>query len=177
LISSLETPRLLLREMRESDAESFFLLNEDPEVIKYTGDKEFLNKEDLRNFLLKYPSISYLKDGYGRWTCINKATDEIIGWCGLRKQADGEIDLGYRFHKRFWNMGYATESGFYSLKTGFETLNLDSIVAVANRENIGSWKVMEKLKMQFSHHREDQDAINKVYRITRADYLMIYQSL
>jgi ribosomal-protein-alanine N-acetyltransferase len=36
-----ETQRLLMREMTTDDAEYAYLLNLDPEVIQYTGDKSF----------------------------------------------------------------------------------------------------------------------------------------
>lgn len=166
----LETPRLVLREMRESDAQSFFLLNEDPEVIRYTGDDRFKSEEDSRLFLKNYPNISYLKDGYGRWTCLNKETGETIGWCGLRLQKNGETDLGYRFHKRFWNQGYASEAGYFCLSTGFNELKLDSIVASADEQNVASWKVMEKLNMKFSHKEKNEGSYNLIYRILAAEF-------
>ena len=39
----IETERLLLRELDISDAEHFFKLNSDSEVLRYTGDKPFLS--------------------------------------------------------------------------------------------------------------------------------------
>jgi [ribosomal protein S5]-alanine N-acetyltransferase len=166
----LETPRLILREMRESDAFSFFLLNEDPEVMRYTGDERFKNEEDSRQFLENYPNISYLKDGYGRWTCINKQSGETLGWCGLRLQKNGKTDLGYRFHKRFWNQGFASEAGLFSLATGFNELKLNSIIATADEKNIASWKVMEKLNMKFSHKEKTERSYDLFYRILASEF-------
>ncbi len=143
-----ETDRLILREMRVEDAPDFFALNADWEVLKYTGDDPFENIHQAEEFLRNYPSISYLKDGFGRWTCILKETSEIIGWCGLRVQNTGETDLGYRFHRRFWGKGYATESSIASLNTGFYDLELDTIIARAAKENKASIHVIEKLGMK-----------------------------
>lgn len=157
-----ETERLLIREMRVEDAESFYLLNADMDVLKHTGDVPFKDIQESSEFLCKYPEISYLKDGYGRWTCIEKKSNVIIGWCGLRLQPDGETDLGYRFHKRFWNQGYATESGRFSLIYGFRSLGLNRIIARAHKDNIGSWRVMEKLNMTFIKIEDDK---NKLYEI------------
>ena len=47
----LETERLLLRELNPDDAGDFFNLNENPNVIKYTGDKAFQNIDEAREFL------------------------------------------------------------------------------------------------------------------------------
>jgi len=46
----LETERFYLREMTLSDAKHLFLLNEDPDVTKYTGDNPFLNPTEAYRF-------------------------------------------------------------------------------------------------------------------------------
>ena len=44
----LETPRLLLGEFEITDAESFFELNNDPDVVCYTGDVAFKNLDEAK---------------------------------------------------------------------------------------------------------------------------------
>ena len=46
----LETDRLLLREYVEEDAEAFFTLNTDPEVLRFVPDKAPLNVEQARHY-------------------------------------------------------------------------------------------------------------------------------
>ena len=46
--------RLELRKFSLSDAEGFYGLNEDPEVIKYTGDQAFRDITEARNFIEQY---------------------------------------------------------------------------------------------------------------------------
>jgi [ribosomal protein S5]-alanine N-acetyltransferase len=167
----IETDRLILREMQVQDGEDFYNLNADPEVLKYTGDVAFKSISESKEFLVKYPSISYNKDGYGRWTCVEKLTKQIIGWCGLRLQETGEVDLGYRFHKRFWGQGFATESSIASLDLGFKNLKLEVIIARASKDNIGSWKVMEKLGMKFRNEEFFHGQAGYVYKITRNQWL------
>ncbi|WP_317192844.1 GNAT family N-acetyltransferase [Aureivirga marina] len=50
----LETNRLFLREFAISDAEKMFHLNEDLEVLKYTGDIPFKDLEEAENYLKNY---------------------------------------------------------------------------------------------------------------------------
>ena len=78
----LETPRLGLREITTADAEQAYLLNLDPEVIKYTGDEPFSSIEAARAFLEKYDH--YKKYGFGRWAVIRKEDRSLLGWCGLK---------------------------------------------------------------------------------------------
>jgi [ribosomal protein S5]-alanine N-acetyltransferase len=93
-----ETTRLYLREMTAADAENAYLLNLDPDVIRYTGDDPFESIEAARTFLEQYDH--YQKYGFGRWAVIRKTDDAFLGWCGLKYTKDlDEYDLGFRFLK------------------------------------------------------------------------------
>ena len=47
----------------------------------------------------------------GRFIVIEKSSGEKIGWSGLAFLKDRKVvDLGFRFKKNKWNLGYATES-------------------------------------------------------------------
>lgn len=50
----LKTNRLLLREFNISDAESFYELNLNPNVIKYTGNSAFIDINKAKSFLENY---------------------------------------------------------------------------------------------------------------------------
>jgi ribosomal-protein-alanine N-acetyltransferase len=146
-----ETPRLAFRELTPDDDQHFFNLNNDPEVIKYTGDRPFANLIDARNFLDHYDA--YSKYAMGRWAVILKATGEFTGWCGLKFQPDlsvtGEVDLGYRFFRKFWGKGIAGESAKACIQYGFKTLGLKRIIGRVMEGNIASVKVLEKCGMHF----------------------------
>lgn len=142
----LETPRLICREFTVDDGEQAYLLNADAEVLKYTGDSPFESIEAAKTFLENYPD--YKKNGFGRWAVIRKDDEQFLGWCGL-KSYDGIVDIGYRFAKRFWNQGYATESAAACMEYGFSTLQLREIIGRAEKENIASIRVFHKLDMQF----------------------------
>ena len=149
----LETPRLLLREFGEEDAPHFFELNEDPEVVRYTGDPPFASVEEARQFLLNYDQ--YRKYGYGRWAVLLKPEGAgdlpaWIGWCGLKHIPElGETDIGFRFIRRYWGRGYATEAARACLDYGFRILRLKRIVGRVMRENAASVRVLEKIGLEF----------------------------
>lgn len=144
----LQTERLLLRPFIIEDAQDFYDLNADPEVTKYTGDGAFANIKAAENFIRNYHP--YTTEGMGRWAVLSKSDGAYLGWCGLRYVPElKEVDLGYRFFKKYWGQGYATESSQACLGYGFKILHLNKIVARAMEENIGSIRVMEKLGMRF----------------------------
>lgn len=64
----LETGRLILRELNTADAENLYRLNQNPEVIKYTGNAAFHSINEAKSFLENYSD--YQKHGYGRWAVI-----------------------------------------------------------------------------------------------------------
>ena len=156
----LETERLLLREFTPDDALDVFNLNDDYEVIRYTGDVGFKSVEAARTFLINYNH--YQLYGFGRWACILKSDKQVLGWCGLKFMPEkGEYDLGYRFSKKYWGHGYATEAARASLHYGFTTLGLLEIVGRAAKANLASIRVLEKLGMKY--HQDilcgDQDGV------------------
>jgi len=144
----LETSRLILRELVPADDGELFALNNDPDVIKYTGDPAFRNVQEARSFLENYDQ--YRKYGFGRWAVILKKDGDFLGWCGLKYDPSiNETDIGFRFSKRYWNQGFATESAKACLTHGFDKLDMETIVGRAMKENTASVKVLEKLGMQF----------------------------
>lgn len=144
----IETNRLYLRELSVADDENFYLLNADEDVIKYTGDKAFDTVIEAKSFLENYNP--YQEYGYGRWAVIAKSNEEFLGWCGLKYSPEiDEVDIGFRFFKKHWNKGFASESAKACIEYGFEKLNLKTIVGRAMEANVASIKVLEKLGMTF----------------------------
>ena len=145
----LETNRLLLRTFTLADAPSIYELNLDPDVTRYTGDpiKDIHHAEQVLEQVILPQYALY---NHGRWAVLVKPELEFIGWCGLKARPErDEIDLGYRFMKKAWGKGYATEAAYACLKYGFEKLNLHRIVGRAMPQNTASLRVLEKCNMQY----------------------------
>jgi len=144
----LETPRLLLREFLVEDAINIFELNSDAEVIRFTGDQPFASLGAAKLFLQGYSK--YATDGYGRWAVLLKEHSTYLGWCGLNYSAGtDETDLGFRFMRRYWNQGFATEAAEGCLHFGFQQLRLNRIIGRAMTENTASVRVLQKIGMTF----------------------------
>lgn len=105
----LETKRLYLREMKQSDFKSLCKILQDKETMAaYEGafsDREVQEWLDRQIF-------RYQKWNFGLWAVILKETDEMIGQCGLTMQPwkDKEVlEIGYLFERLHWHQGYAIE--------------------------------------------------------------------
>jgi len=165
----LETERLYLRELTIEDAHSFFQLNNDEEVLRYTGDQAFANVEAARNFLEAYDQ--YEKYGMGRWAVINKWDEAFLGWCGIKYRAEAdEFDIGYRFFRKYWNCGYASESASACLKYGFEDLGIEEMVGRAMKANKASIRVLEKIGMQYDRDADFDGIPGVIFKLSKPDW-------
>lgn len=145
----IETERLLFREINFDDKQEMFQLHSNAEVQKYTGEALIQSMEEMEQ-AIQTRIENYKKYGYGRWATFLKDGVQFIGWAGLDYLPEfDEIDLGYRFLPNYWGMGYATEASHAILTYGFDTLELNRIIALAMKENKASIKVMEKVGMKF----------------------------
>jgi RimJ/RimL family protein N-acetyltransferase len=146
---AIETDRLYFREIFESDDRSILELDSDPAVHQYLGNhsiKDIIQARDLIQFIRQ----QYVDNGIGRLAIIEKETDNFVGWGGFKLITNlinghrNYHDLGYRFIKRYWGKGYATESSKAAIEFGFNKLELPVIYAIADTNNIQSKKVLEK---------------------------------
>jgi ribosomal-protein-alanine N-acetyltransferase len=149
-----ETERLLLREFLLTDAHGMFELDSDPEVHRYLGKKPVQSIEQSQE-MIAFIRQQYLDNGIGRWAVIEKVTSEFIGWAGLklvREPINHHVDfhdVGYRFIRRYWGQGYATEAAQASVDYGFQVLHLPMLYAIADMRNLASRIVLAKVGL---HH-------------------------
>jgi len=147
---TLETERLTLREFTTDDAEfSLRLLNE-PSFLRFIGDKGVRNLQDARQYILNGPIASYNQNGFGLYLVVLKSTNTSIGMCGLiKRETLTDVDIGFAFLPEFWNKGYALESATAVFSYGKDVLKLPRIVAITNKDNVTSGKLLERLGLHF----------------------------
>ena len=105
------TDRLELRELTVDDAEAVLAFNSNPDVMRWTGESPMTSLKQAQDLLATYPDFDTV--GYGRWGCVLKNEQKVIGFCGLKYLDDLEaVDIGYRFLPEYWGRGLATESPF-----------------------------------------------------------------
>lgn len=148
----IETDRLLLRELEDTDVHGMFELDADEEVHKFLGKNPIISLEEAKkniDFIRK----QYRENGIGRWAVVEKTTDAFLGWSGFKlitEPINGRnmyYDLGYRFVKKAWGKGYATETALASLNYGFSQLKQPNIYGMADVEHTASNKILQKIGM------------------------------
>lgn len=145
-----ETERLILREILPTDVDGLFALDSDPEVHRYLGNTPVTTKAQVLE-VIAFIRQQYTDNGIGRWAIIHKNTNEFIGWAGLKFVTEETnhhrhyYDLGYRLIQKYWGQGIATEAALLTLAYAFDTLNAPEVFAMADCDNIGSNKILEKV--------------------------------
>lgn len=169
----IQTERLILRTIAETDVEGIFALDSDPAVHEFLGNKPIKTLAQAQE-VVAYIRKQYKTHGIGRFAVICKHTEDFIGWSGL-KYEDGireysYYDLGYRLRKQYWGKGIATETAIASLKYGFEALKLEKIAAGADIQNIGSNRVLQKAGFKLIETFEFQNAPHNWYELTKDEW-------
>jgi len=141
-MKTLETERLILRKYKESDFAAVHSYGSCVDNITYMlfGPN---SEEDTRYFIANAIKESDNSNEY-QYAVVLKETGNLIGGCDIHLSGNtGEI--GWILHRHHWNKGLGYEMGKRLLEFGFDQLNLHRIIARCDAENIGSYRLMEKL--------------------------------
>lgn len=151
----LETERLILRSLAETDAESIFEYAKDPDVGPVAGWPAHKSVQDSRDVIREVLSGPQC---YG--ICL-KDDNKAIGAVELilkehtaLTDRDDECELGYWIGKPFWGNGYMPEAAKRLIQYGFEELGMKKIWCSYFDGNEKSKIVQEKCGFVYSKTRE-----------------------
>jgi len=150
----IETERLLLRPMEESDAEALHAYQSLPETARFQH-WEPRSLEEIRDKLSEWTNMRRLEgEGTLAFAVLTREDGRLIGDASLRVTdvAARQGTIGFSLHPAFQGRGNATETARALLKCGFGELNLHRIFACCDTRNTASWKVMERLGMRREAH-------------------------
>lgn len=167
----IETKRLILREMTQSDYNDLCKILQDKDVM-YAYEGPFSNDE-VKNWLTN--QINRQRDkGLGLNAVLLKETGEMIGQCGLTLQEWKEqtlLEIGYLFQKAYWHKGYATEAAIACKEYAFNVLNADSVCSIIRDTNIASQKVAVRNGMSvidsWTKHYRNVDMPHFLYSVEK----------
>jgi len=145
----IRTPRLILREWRESDLDPFAAMSADPRVMEFFPS--LLDRAQSANMIARWKA-HFAEYGFGFLAVEVPGVTDFVGLCGMawaRFQAPftPSVEIGWRLAHDHWGHGYASEAAQGALDYGFQALHLDQIVAFAVVANRRSRRVMERIGM------------------------------
>jgi RimJ/RimL family protein N-acetyltransferase len=145
VIPRLETERLILRELREDDVHPLFELMQDPDVVRYIGDRRIPTQPECWRAIATWIGHWALR-GYGLWAVEERASGAFIGRIGLINPLGWPgPELGWTLAKPWWGHGYATEAAARALAWGFEEHGFPELISLIDPDNAASIRVAERL--------------------------------
>jgi RimJ/RimL family protein N-acetyltransferase len=180
----LETPRLVVRNWEEADRALFHEINSDERVMEFfPWRRNRAQSDEMMDFI----AARTRETGYGFYALQDKASGEVMGFCGLW-QPDiapilpaGTVEIGWRLAERYWGKGYVTEAAEALLRHAFVDEGLTEVVSFAVADNHRSTAVMERIGMTHDPKRDfDHPKIpdshphlrrHVLYAITREQFL------
>lgn len=144
-VTSLETERLLLRPLQQSDTDDYAAMLAHPDVQEHlNGGTPVPRDEAWRSMAMMVGHGELL--GYTNNAVILKETGEFVGRCGLfNPEGWPGIEVGWCLRRDAWGQGYATEAGAAWRDYAFTELGLDELISVIHVDNAGSQAVARRL--------------------------------
>jgi RimJ/RimL family protein N-acetyltransferase len=136
---ALRTPRLLLREWRDEDAEPFAAMSADPEVVRYlpAPDEGWIGRQRAR----------FAEHGFGNFVVELPGEASFIGVIGLNHVRwtlafTPAVEAAWRLAPAYWGKGRALEAARAAIDDGFGRIGLAEIVAytVPANPRARSWR-------------------------------------
>lgn len=160
----IETGRLILRRLHDGDAPFIFELVNDPDWLRYIGDKGVRTLDDARNYIRNGPVAMYAQHGFGLYCVELSENGTPIGVCGLLKRDTlQDVDIGFAFLPAFRSQGFARESAAETLDYARHALKLERVVAIVSPGNHDSERLLEKIGFRLERAMrlaEDGDTVN-----------------
>ena len=138
----LETERLRLRNMTDTDLDTLSAFLQDSEAM-YAYEGAF-SDDEVRAWLQRRAEERKRGDGLGLWAVELKSTGQMIGDCGITRQhtPSGErLEIGYHLRRDCWHNGYAIEAARACKHYAFEVLCVPEVCSIIRDTNLASMNV------------------------------------
>ncbi len=149
IFNKLETPRLLLRKIIETDIDIMYHLFSEHEIMRYTGVPLIKEKNEILAFINKNEA-QYKNGEKITWGIELKTTKKMIGYIGLFyiNNAHAYASLGALLIKEYWNKGITTEAKKAIINFAFTKTFLNRIESQYYEKHIAIDKTNEKSGMK-----------------------------
>jgi RimJ/RimL family protein N-acetyltransferase len=167
---TLETDRLILRMLRESDLDAYAEMCADPEVMRFIGDGQPLARPLAWGNLALMVGHWSLR-GYGLWAAEERSSGALVGRIGFwNPEGWPGFEIGWMLRRSFWGRGYATEGARRALRYAFTQLWQPHVISLIHPDNTASIRVAQRLGERLLGPTEVLGKSALVYGITREEW-------
>lgn len=141
----IDSARLRLRPLTPDDAPFILALVNDPDWIRYIGDRGVRDLDDARRYVVDGPMASYTRHGFGLYLVTRRSDAVPIGICGLiQRETLPAPDIGFAFLPAFRGHGFAAEAVDALLRCARELADADQLYAVVQPDNARSLHLLHQ---------------------------------
>jgi [ribosomal protein S5]-alanine N-acetyltransferase len=160
---TLETERLILRQLAAPDAQDVFLFLSDEENIRYYDPAPMTQLEQAEKSIERHRR-RFAEQEALRWGITLKGENRVIGNGGYAWDAENHLAvLSYILAKPYWNQGIMTEALSAMIQFGFEHIHVHRIEAQVAYPNLASARLLEKLGFQEEGRLRDRQYVNNQF--------------
>lgn len=144
-IPTVETERLSLRPFREADVLELHQLLQDPDVVRFVGDRRVPTLQETWRAVAGWLGHWAMR-GYGQWAIEEHGSGRLIGRAGIINPAEWPgPEVGYLLGRKWWGHGYATEAATAAMRWGFREVGFDDLISLIDPNNAASIAVASRL--------------------------------
>lgn len=151
-----------MRPIQTSDLDALAAIWANPEVTRFLPSRGVpISREKTEKSLHSFVE-HWQQRGYGIWAIVEDDSSQMVGYCGLRYLDElNEVEVAYCLAQDYWGRGITTQAAKASISYGFNTANLDKVIAMALPENQASRRVIEKAGLNYEKqvHMFNLDAL------------------
>ncbi len=142
---TLQTPRLLLREVTPSDAPAIFKMRSDERVMRHLGRPMQKEVSEAVTLIEAYRKNFDQAEGV-TWAICFRDEPNLLGSITFWKmdKVNHRAEIGYSLGAEYWRQGIMDEAMTAAIEFCFKTLNFHSIEANTAPENEASGRILEK---------------------------------
>ncbi|MBM7785629.1 GNAT family N-acetyltransferase [Tenggerimyces flavus] len=173
---TLRTERLVLRELRGSDAEDLFAVRSDPYVQRYNSVPHTDVSESAE--MIERLTELFAKHEWIHWGVALRENDKLIGLYSLGwNEGHRRAEIGYDLNRAYWGKRLASEALGAMLAFAFDVLEVNRLEAQTIADNHESTRLLRKFGFQlegvrrgYSLEEDGEFHGGAIYGLLRSEY-------
>lgn len=147
LFPTLETPRLVLREIVAADAPALLAIHGDADLMRWFGNDPLPDLAAAEALVNTFAGWRQLPNPGTRWAIEQKQRPGLIGTCGLFAWNRNwrKCIVGYELAREYQGKGIMHEALAAVLTWGFASMDLNRVEAQTHPCNLASLKLLQRL--------------------------------
>ena len=143
---NIETKRLLLKCVDQSDREFIFEEFQNDFINKYLYDAEPMTDIEQADVLIEFYNLKQPRN-QNRWVLFNKLENKKMGTCGfhLWDRKESKVELGFELMQQYNGKGYMTEAVEAIIEFAQIKKKVNKIIGIVSIDNRKCKRLLEKL--------------------------------